>query len=213
MMSSVYSHATPVLERIFSEKLQTPIRLRFADYRTPAADDDPWPLRRSVHASSRKVLGRMLASAGLGHVFRARRLKFPQRSYSITHCGATIVCAMATDQRINGLGVDLELGREIPDAAGRLYLSRHERRSLEAGTAYTNANLLRVWTVKEALFKADMDNHRRGWLSCYECINPCRFSGKARVRSNPAGKRFKFASIPFQSGFLTVAVNDKRRVP
>ena len=200
------------LERFFSLKLGTPIRLRIEDCRNPAPAEASWDLRRRVHETGRTTLGRMLVQARQGRVFQARRMKFPQHSYSISHCRETVFCALATDRRIHGLGVDLELDRAIPPTADRLYLSEREQRILEAGSAYSNTDLLRVWTVKEALFKADMENRRRGWLFSYECFDPCRISGRAWVRSKPAANRFRFASIPFRSGYLSLAVNDKRSI-
>ena len=206
-------YGVPALEQHFSLRLGTTIRLRVERFENCDGNEDDWELRLCAHGLSRGILGGMMSRANQGSVFRARRLRFPQRACSISHCAETIICATSTDRWIGGLGVDLEVDRAIPRSADRLYLTARERGSLRSGSTYSNADLLRLWTVKEALFKADVENRMRGWLSCYECLDPCRLSGKARLRSSVADKRFKFASLPFLSGFLTVAISEERRVP
>src|SRR5688500_8593893 len=80
-----------------------------------------------------------------------------------------------------GVGVDIETGRRPPPRMARFFLTRKERRCLGQPSP---EQLLRLWTVKEALFKADPLNHRRV-LADYALDDPLADAGCARVRQKP----------------------------
>lgn len=130
------------------------------------------------------------------------RIQFPSPRYSLTHSGDVAVAVVARSERQRGIGVDVEWDRPAPVAAARFYLTEREAEwtaglpDHERGT-----ELLRLWTVKEALFKADPDNGPRV-LSDYELADPGSWTGCA------TGARFVLRSISFRlrGGLLTLAV-------
>jgi len=115
---------------------------------------------------------------------------FPHPSLSLTHAAGLAVAARC-DGGQAGLGVDFEGRRRIDPRAARFYLRDHEK-----------GDLLRLWTVKEALFKATPDN-AGGTLLDYEVAESHALGGTATDR---AGRRFRYASGRLRQGWLTIAV-------
>jgi len=146
----------------------------------------------------RAALKRLLV--GIGDPPDTSALVFPHLRVSLTHCGRYAV-AVALEGRGSGLGVDLEIRRSLPAEAARFFLSRGERELLPdpEGPA-----LLRLWTVKEAVFKADPGNSGRGLLD-YQVADPTVRRGEACLGRDPA-MLIRYASLPVQGGFLTAAV-------
>ena len=100
---------------------------------------------------------------------------------------------------------DLELGRSPRPDGARFFLSPEER----AGLAEPSPNalpdhLLRLWTVKESLFKADPRNAGRGLLDYVVCA-PRDVTGAGRARHDPS-LDMRYASISLMQGYLTVAI-------
>ena len=92
-----------------------------------------------------------------------------------------------------GLGVDFEDERPVDPRVARFYLRDHEQ-----------GDLLRLWTVKEALFKATPDNGDATLLD-YEVADPEALAGTATDR---AGRRFRYSSGRLRQGWLTIAVGE-----
>ena len=123
--------------------------------------------------------GRAALKALLGDVDTST-LSFPHPELSLTHTEDVAVAVACRGAR--GVGVDLEV-RPPSERAARRFLRPAEF----AGTAPDD--WLRLWTVKEARFKADLRNQGRTILE-YGVDDP----------------RFRHASIPVFGGWLTVAV-------
>ena len=70
--------------------------------------------------------------------------------------------------------------------------------------AANGRDLLRIWTVKEALFKADLGGQQR-WVTAYELDYPNRRSGTARVRAGGRVQHFRYISIEVPGGMLSAA--------
>ena len=68
--------------------------------------------------------------------------------------------------------------------------------------------LLRLWTVKEALFKANPGN-RDTMLGQYLLADPSALAGSAGWRGEQ-GTPYRYASVAALGGFLTVAVRKER---
>jgi hypothetical protein len=115
---------------------------------------------------------------------------FPHRRLSLTHSAGMAVAARC-DEGQDGLGVDFEGWRTIDPRAARFYLHDHEQ-----------GDLLRLWTVKEALFKATPSNGGAMLLD-YRVADPCLLAGDAVDRG---GRRFRYASRRRGDGWLTIAV-------
>lgn len=117
---------------------------------------------------------------------------FPNRCLSLTHAGGVAVAARC-DGAQAGLGIDLEGWRTIDARAARFYLRPEE-----------TGDLLRLWTVKEALFKATPGN-AGAVLVDYQIDDPHALSGVAGDRH---GRTFEYLSRRRPEGWLTVAVCD-----
>lgn len=154
--------------------------------------------RRDSWLRGRAALKRVLTASG--EPSDTSLLAFPHPRLSLSHCGRYAV-ALAALGSGSGLGVDLELRRELPDEAARFFLSRGEREQLlhTPGSA-----LVRLWTVKEAVFKADPGNSGRGLLD-YQVADPTARRGEARVAGD-ATMLIRYASLRVRGGFLTAAV-------
>jgi len=131
------------------------------------------------------------------------RLSFPHRCLSLTHAAGVAVAARCRDavpglrgpNAVAGVGVDYEGWRTVDPRAVRFFLQDHERHG---------ADLLRMWTVKEALFKATPHNDRAVFLD-YAVADPTPLAGMA---ADGAGRTFRYASGRLPHGWLTVAVCD-----
>jgi 4'-phosphopantetheinyl transferase len=81
-------------------------------------------------------------------------LDYPRTAirFNVSHSGGRAVIAMTT---LVDVGVDIELGRAVPDAeaVAQIVFSAAERRQLEESSD-KSAAFLRGWTRKEALLKA-----------------------------------------------------------
>jgi len=125
-----------------------------------------------------------------------RPLAFPHPRYSLSHSQGTAVAIGLFDAAPRGIGIDLEWCRRVPAGAERFYLSDRERRRL------AGASRLCLWTLKEALFKADLANASTR-LHHYELCtaDPAHGLGVSR-----RGALFRYASLELDGGFLSVAV-------
>lgn len=119
-------------------------------------------------------------------------VRFPDRCLSLTHAAGLAVAASCRGGQA-GVGVDYEGWHTVDPRSARFFLQEHER---------DGADLLRLWTVKEALYKATPDNGQVAFLD-YGMVDPEALGGAAVDR---AGRDFCYASAAVGSGWLTVAV-------
>lgn len=103
-----------------------------------------------------------------------------------------------TDAHLAGIGIDYEPWRETAD----LRTSRFFLRPSEQAYVTDSRCLLRLWTVKEALFKATPDNGDATLLE-YEIADPGTSSGWAR---GPRAEQIRYVCLDLDSGPLVVAV-------
>jgi len=143
----------------------------------------------------------LAARDALGRVFRRlsessdpTSIRFPNPRFSLSHTTHTAVAVGV--ERGQGIGVDVEEGHPVDPRAARFFLSPDEMRQ-----DISKIDLLRLWTVKEALFKADPDNRGRG-LCDYVVDSPSHWEGLA---AHPTGIRFAYATRPMAGGFLSIA--------
>jgi acyl carrier protein len=160
---------------------------------------EQWLIARHALRTLLGVLGLPTDTAGYA---------FPHRRLSLSHVGGAAVAAglAVPDADVAGVGVDLETFREARGATARFFLDDRERRWL--GTVPESARaaeLVRLWTVKEALYKADPDN-RNAILRDYSTADPAAGSGPARRRP-PHGTAFGYAAARFGDARLAVAVS------
>ena len=116
------------------------------------------------------------------------KISFPHPFLSLSH---TKNCAVAlgilnSGNAVKGIGIDLELDRKVSTKHTKFYLNE-----FESDLKNNNDHRLRLWTVKEALFKADPNNDSNV-LKDYIVKDPETLSGKA---INKKGHTFHYKSI------------------
>ena len=162
---------------------------------SPVAIDDltPGELAQLPEGMRRHdwLLGRAALKAVLG-IADTSVVAFPNRSVSLTHSAGVAVAARCDGPQA-GLGVDLEGWQVIDPRTARLYLHAQEQ-----------GDLLRLWTVKEALFKATPGNDTAVFLD-YEVDDPRALTGTAL---GGHGRTFEYVSVRRPEGWLTLAVCD-----
>ena len=146
----------------------------------------------------RRALKRLLGRLGEGDDTAA--IEFPNARVSLTHSGDAAVAVGAPNLR--GIGVDLELGRGPGAAAERLFLGENERRVVAALGPRAR---LRLWTVKEALYKANLRNSET-WFTHYLVDDPRCGEGAAFVGRGGGRLEMRYASFELMRGYLTVAI-------
>lgn len=123
---------------------------------------------------------------------------FPHRCLSLTHAAGIAVAARAEGGQA-GVGVDFEGPHATDPRIAPLFLVEREREA-----AAGPDDLLRLWTVKEALFKATLDNDGTSFVD-YEVAEPAALAGDALDHT---GRRLRYVSGLFGGGWLSVAVGD-----
>jgi len=134
------------------------------------------------------------------------RIRFPNPRYSLTHSGEVAVAAACRSGDTVGLGIDLEWDRPAPNAAARFYLTAAEARWVASQPeAVRGRELLRLWTIKEALFKADPCNDQTV-LSDYAPGRPQDHGGICET----ATVELRYLCVRLCGGFMSVAVAARR---
>ena len=161
------------------------------------------PSRRRDWLVGRSALKRLLGRMGLSQ--DTSELQLPHPRVSLTHNHGMAVAVGVLDPDGAGVGVDLQVGRWPRAEALRFFLRDDERHYVFARGHRGGEDALRLWTVKEAVLKADPLN--RGRILFDYCLRaPGRWVGTAACRGLEA---FRYSSLAVESGFLTVAVNQE----
>ncbi len=169
--------------------------------------------RRRDWLTGRAALRKLLRRLDLGP--DTASLEFPAANLSLTHSGGMAVAVACLDAPGPGLGVDLEAERPMRPEAARFFLGEDEMAKLNGrnamdGGAESEEGLLRLWTAKEALFKADMDNRNRV-LTDYRVADPMVRRGKAGLRPGldtgapEAAREFRYISHRLAGWHLSLA--------
>jgi hypothetical protein len=151
----------------------------------------------------RAALTQLLAR--LGDPAPATGVRFPDPRLSLSHSGDWAIAAGCGAAR--GLGIDLEFARPMDPRAARFFLGDHERAFVDAlAPARRSDALLRLWTVKEAVFKACAGNAGL-LLADFRLDDPGARAGTARRIDGPAFAA-RYGSIDLGGGWLAVALAD-----
>jgi 4'-phosphopantetheinyl transferase EntD len=143
------------------------------------------------------LLGRTALKALLTAATDTSGIVFPHSQLSITHADATAY-AVRSSEGVLGTGVDFEPATRTPRArTARFFLH-----CSEIAPDLPAHQLLRLWTVKEALFKATADNEDTVLVD-YRLDDAGVVAGAAR---GPRGELLRYASVVVPEGLLTVAV-------
>jgi len=159
--------------------------------------------RGALWLTARRAL--RLALAGTGRPTDTSAYPFPSPVASLSHSADLAVAAvLAADyDGVVGVGVDIELDRVPDPRTASFFLTESELGWLESvPTDEVPAVLTRLWTVKEALFKADPVNAETT-LRDYQVADPAAMRGRA-TRSGEID--FQYVSLARPRGVLSVAV-------
>jgi phosphopantetheinyl transferase (holo-ACP synthase) len=122
------------------------------------------PAKRRTWLVGRAALKQILLRMGLSP--DTSQIEFPHSRISLSHSGDHAVAIASPDRSVLGLGVDLETASGINPKSARFFMSATESQAL----AEQQSKLVEVWTVKEAIFKSDIDNQHR-LLSDYQIVD------------------------------------------
>src|SRR5574337_515080 len=157
--------------------------------------------RRRQWLMSRHALRVLLGLLGLPRDTAAYR--FPHARLSLTHAGRGAIAAGSVGAQSAGLGVDMEPDRPVDPRTTRFFLDDAEQAWLaRMPRADRAAEHLRLWTVKEAVFKADLTNED-ATLRDYTTRPAGARTGRAQRRGR--GQLFDFTCARFQGAHLSVA--------
>jgi hypothetical protein len=132
-------------------------------------------------------------------------IRMPNEKLSLTHSDRMAVAAQTLDSSL-GIGVDLEGGRAMQLGSSKFFLSEDEQAWInDLMCIHQPDALLRLWTVKEALFKADLRNEGKT-LSQYHLVDPEKEIGLAITSEWMEPLYFKYCSIKVDDCWLTIAL-------
>jgi len=118
-------------------------------------------------------------------------LTFPNSRFSLTHSNDVALAVAEPSGCLDGIGVDLEIDARIQSAAARFFLTDREQSWLRSQKPERwPLHLLRLWCIKEAVFKANPGNAGQT-LADYELACPGDARGEARTL---AGQDVEYAS-------------------
>jgi phosphopantetheinyl transferase len=159
--------------------------------------------RASSWLKGRAALKILLEKQGLSDDTSA--LSFPHPSISLSHSGKLAVAAgCLPEPGCAGIGVDFEAGRKVNPRIARFFLTEAEQAWLNARpAAEISDSLLRLWTVKEALFKSDPRNST-SVLNDYELARPGEAEGSAR---RDGVLVYNYQSFRYADGWLSIAMS------
>lgn len=178
----------------------------------PARFDALAPAEREVaqrlggHARAEFLRGRAALKACLGALglnTDTSVLHMPHRNLSLTHAADVAVAAYTAAGHVEGVGVDYEPHGPVAGRLARFFLTDRELTS-HIDEQQHGDHLLRLWTVKEALFKATHDNDQLT-VRDYECHEVWNWQGSASLLPR-AGLRFRYVTVAAMGGYLSVAV-------
>lgn len=190
------------LARRFSEGLQVRARLAFCDadehlLEHPFADASPPAVRARSSRHREWIAARIALQSILPRGRSAVAEHFPSPDTSLSHSHGRSVALFVTGGA--GCGVDIEHSRAMKAGAERHFLTAAERKTLSP-----KVDLLLLWTIKEAVFKADPAN--AGRVLCSYQLDTLDSCGNAR-RLDRETLRFRYAACVCDAGWrIAVAV-------
>jgi phosphopantetheinyl transferase (holo-ACP synthase) len=118
-------------------------------------------------------------------------LNFPNARFSLSHSADVALAVAEPSGCLEGIGIDLEVDARIQPAAARFFLTDDEQQWLQSQPSERwSHHLLRLWCVKEAVFKANPENAGK-LLADHELEHPTDAKGAARSGD---GQRMEYAS-------------------
>ena len=159
--------------------------------------------RRQEWSCGRHALLQVMRDVGDGA--DPDELDFPHKRYSLTHSQGKAIAIADADGQLAGIGIDYEAMRQMKRGVERFFLTDDERLGLQA-TGDDDARLLRLWTIKEALFKADPANGQR-LLKDYRLQQAMKMHGSVSLH----GSIFHYICMEVDGGFISVAISNSSK--
>lgn len=177
-------------------KLESGIRRWLSDirekYAIQAEIDFELCFMKSENEPEKELAQKALRELGLEH----QKINFPNECISLSHSKNHVVVV-----RINGfkgVGIDIQFKKPQEKSSKSKLLKRIAFKDLKKST---EEDVLKVWTIKEALFKANMQN-KNTYLSEYKLIdNTC-----AEFEKDGMKVRFEYICFDFDEFLLSCAV-------
>lgn len=155
----------------------------------------------------RAALKQLLADFGWGE--DTSEVAFPNARFSLTHSGAFALAVGTSSESVDGIGIDFEIDRQPHPESPRFFLTQAERAwLLGQHPSDRPSRLVRLWTVKEALFKADPKNEQ-ALLSDYQIENPGAWRGRAFINHGQKTE-ILYSSFHCEGGWISMAVYPRR---
>jgi 4'-phosphopantetheinyl transferase EntD len=156
--------------------------------------------RRKDWLYGRNALKELLTT--LGRSDKTENISFPDNQLSLTHAGDS-ACAVGTPASCDGLGVDYEPVRQLNPRIARWFLNSQEAQWLGQQPQRDHcAQLIRLWTIKEAAFKSCPDNDR---LTLRELSITRLGESASRVVVRRDGVEIKVICSRWQAGYVSIA--------
>lgn len=150
--------------------------------------------RRTAWLKGRGALKRLFRRYGQNE--ETGLLRFPHANYSLTHSGNYAIAIGHASTRVQGIGIDFEISRPVNANLKRFLLAPQESKCI------AGHRLLRLWTAKEAVFKADPNNRKRR-LRHYHLCAVREWRGEASAQN----QTWQYLSLNILGGFLSIAVH------
>ena len=166
--------------------------------------------RASSWLAGRAALKRVLSQ--LGESTDTSELAFPHARVSLTHSGRyAVALGVPKNVGIVGVGIDLEMNKSLNPQGDRFFLTPAEWAWVRScPVQYQAGERLRLWTVKEALFKAQPHNSE-AMLFDYHVETPSAHTGTG-INHKTCAVRFSYSSLSLAEGILSVAISQPREV-
>jgi hypothetical protein len=158
------------------------------------AQSFPWLL-------SRVALARLLERQGEPSEL-AQTLSFPNPRYSLSHKKGLAIAVLAGASASRGVGVDLEPLKVLDATKLARFIPAREAKLFQAAASKDPYLPLKLWVLKEALFKSDPENAGR-FLSDYDL----RATSLQRGTLAKFGLQFRYELHQLGKYFLGIALS------
>jgi len=209
------------LERHMQQRLAAPVVVGLASFSLGEPRDltPPERLRYQALVNTPRIFSWVAGRAALKHVLASlgeskdtSQILFPHPRLSLTHSGDyAVAIGLPGHSGVKGLGIDFEVTRNVRPEMDRFFLTPAECDWMHSCTPFRDANeQLRLWTVKEAVFKANPNNY--GTLLTDYCLaDPPSHSGSAFFRDDHT-VAFLYASVFLDEGIVSAAISQSLEV-
>jgi phosphopantetheinyl transferase len=128
-------------------------------------------------------------------------LSFPNKNFSISHKKNFSVALYLKGDNFQGCGVDVEVPKRIPIKHWHFFMTPEEISKLNKKSNLKSSQIAsRIWTIKEALLKADMNNLGK-FLKDYPLEDLMKTQGNFCIKN----KKYKYFCFKKREHYLALA--------